>query len=41
MIYHLKHAAWMWLCNFDGRSRAYFGWVSLGTAWQATAHLKA
>jgi len=39
-LYHFSHAWWLWHCNFDRRSRDYWGgWVSWRTAWQATAHL--
>lgn len=38
---HFYHAAWIWLCNFDRRSKRYWGgWISMRTAWQATKHLK-
>ncbi len=38
-IRHLRYAANIWLCNFRGSSRRYWGWVRWCTAWQATRHL--
>jgi hypothetical protein len=36
---HLRHALWIWHCNVYPSSRAYWGWIKFGTAWEATRHV--